>query len=213
MAPTPAELAARTAVPVKADAFNPRATLPYGLTINHIRQGMEELIGFITFINTQLGSRDLARFETMLMPANFSSMVGEFMKANIPKYCPTLVVNRYHNGHPDLLPRGRFPRDECQHGVDGIELKGSRNASGWQGHNAEACWLLLFQYDSNKAADDAPRPFRFVRVVGAQLEATDWTFSGRSETSRRTPTATINRSGVTKLEANWIYNAERSRTP
>ena len=39
------------------------------------------------------------------MPANFSSMVGEFMSATIPKYCKTLAKNTYHNGHPDLVAR------------------------------------------------------------------------------------------------------------
>ncbi len=44
------------------------------------------------------------------MPANFSSMVGEFMSATIPKYCKTLAKNTYHNGHPDLVPAGKFER-------------------------------------------------------------------------------------------------------
>jgi hypothetical protein len=42
-------------------------------------------------------------------------------------------------------------------------------------------------------------------VLCAQLEESDWSFSGRKEGSRRTPTAAIKRSGVLKLEANAIY--------
>jgi len=44
----------------------------------------------------------------MLMPANFSSLVGEFMVGSIPHHCPTLVKNRYDKGHADLIPRDRF---------------------------------------------------------------------------------------------------------
>ena len=43
------------------------------------------------------------------------------------------------------------------------------------------------------------------RVLCAQLEESDWSFSGRKEGSRRTPTASIKRSGLMKLETNAIY--------
>jgi len=52
-----------------------------------------------------------------------------------------------------------------------------------------------------------PKPFRFVKVVGAKLLKSDWQFSGRSATSRRTITASVKRSGYDKLEANWMYRA------
>ncbi len=57
------------------------------------------------------------------MPANFSSMVGEFIVATIPKYCPTVVKNTYHNGHPDILPRGMYQGDSALHAPEGIEVK------------------------------------------------------------------------------------------
>ena len=52
------------------------------------------------------------------------------------------------------------------------------------------------------------KPFRFLKVVGTQLEKSDWAFSGRSETSRRTITASVTRAGFDKMEANWIYRSE-----
>jgi hypothetical protein len=173
---------------------------------------MGDFLDFLGFLNQQLNSRELARLESFLMPANFSSMVGEFMSATIPKYCKTLAKNTYHNGHPDLLPAGKYPGNACQHGPEGIEIKASRHASGWQGHNAEDVWLMVFVFDSNTARDAslkiAPKSFRFVKVVGAQLAKSDWAFSGRSETSRRTITASVTRSGFEKMETNWIYRSE-----
>jgi hypothetical protein len=172
---------------------------------------MQDFVEFLGFINGQLFTRQIERLEVMLMPANFSSVVGEFMNSSIPKHCPTLVKNRYHNGHPDLLPAGRFPDDAVQHASEGIEVKASRYLRGWQGHNPEDTWLLVFMFDSNRPNDAVkrvePRPFRFLSVAGAHLAHEDWTFSGRIGESRRTITASVNRSGYEKMEANRIYEA------
>ena len=170
---------------------------------------MNEFIDFVGFIGQQLRSRDMPRLEGMLMPANFSSIVGEFMTSTIPKHCDSLAKNNYHNGHPDMVPKGRYPGDSVQHDVYGIEVKGSRYLRGWQGHNAEDAWLMVFCFDSSRPTDDnkgvAPKPFEYLMVVGAQLEQADWTFSGRKGTSRRTITASVNGSGYEKMRANWIY--------
>lgn len=160
------ELAACTPVSIGQGEFNPDCSLPYGLTTAHISQSMSDFTEFLGFFNHQLRTRGLDRLEMLLMPANFSSVVGEFINTALPKYCPTLVKNRYHNGHPDLLPLGIYPNHAVLHGEEGIEIKGSRYKSGWQGHNAEA---------------------------------------GRHGTSRRTPTASIIKSGYEKLHSNWIY--------
>ena len=68
---------------------------------------------------------------------------------------------------------------------------------------------MVFVFDSNTSSDSlkgiAPKPFRFVKVVGAFITKSDWNFAGRSATSRRTITASVNRTGYNKMEANWIY--------
>lgn len=207
----PLDLAACIPEPVDQQDFNAAAVLPYSLTAQHIYQAMIDFVDFLGFINQQLYTRGLPRFEVLLMPANFSSIVGEFMSTAIPKYCPTLVRNRYHNGHPDLIPAQRFPHNAVQHSDEGIEIKSSRYLAGWQGHNPEDTWLLVFVFDSNRPGDAAagipPRPFRFVKVLGAQLTQADWAFSGRAATSRRTITASVTRAGYQKMSANWIYQA------
>lgn len=48
-------------------------------------------------------------------------------------------------------------------------------------------------------------PFRFAGVFAAKLELEDWTYAGRAATSRRTITASINPSGLRKIQDNWIY--------
>jgi len=205
----PAELAAGNPDPVDRACFNPNSVLPFGLTTDHVAQTMESFIHFLGFINGQLVTQGIERLESMLMPANFSSVVGEYMISNIPKFCPMLTKNTYHNGHPDLVPAGVFLNNAAQHAPDGIEVKASRYTSGWQGHNPEDCWLMVFVFDSNRPADAAaglaPKPFRFLGVVGGKLTMADWSFSGRTGESRRTITASVRPSGRTAMVANWIY--------
>lgn len=200
---------------MEADGFNTVAQVPYGCTVEHIRRGMEEFVAFLGFVNQQLYSRSMERLESLLMPANFSSIVGEFMCSAIPKHCPTLVRNRYHNGYPDLLPAGRFPGDAAQHGDQGVEIKASRYGRGWQGHNPEDVWLMVLVFDSNRPGDASrsvrAKPFCFVEVLGAKLEKADWAFSGRSRTSRRTITASVTQSGYEKMAANWLYRSRGLR--
>lgn len=196
-------------IQVASANFNSRAVLPYGLRVEHIQAAMIDFVDFLGFINTQLYSKGLSRLETMLMPANFSSIVGEFMTTTIPKYCPTIIKNKHHNGHPDLVPSGLFPNDAVQHADQGIEIKASRYLQGWQGHNPEDIWLMVFVFESNRPTDPIPQPFQFLKVVGTQLSKADWRFSGRSETSRRTITASVTSSGYQKMMANWIYQASQ----
>jgi len=170
---------------------------------------MVDFIDFLGFVNQQLRSKEIPRLESFLMPANFSSMVGEFMNMTIPKYCTSLAKNGYHNGHPDLIPSDMFPDNAVQYATQGIEIKGSRHKSGWQGHNPESVWLMVFYFDSNTTNDTrkgiGPKPFRFKAVYAARLEMEDWNFSGRSATSRRTITASVNQSGAAKMKANWVF--------
>jgi len=197
--------------PVSSKAFNPKAEIPYGCTADSIKSAMNEFIEFLSFVNQQLHTRNIPRLESMMMPANFSSLVGEFMATSIPKYCSSVVRNQYHNGHPDLIPAGAFVDNAVQHTNKGIEIKASRYESGWQGHNPEDTWLLVFIFDSNRPTDIrdkvAAKPFRFLAVVGARLSKKDWVYSGRSKTSRRTITASVKESGYRKMMKNWIFKA------
>lgn len=207
--PEISEAQACVPIPVQSTSFNSDCVLPYELTVEHIRKAMEEFIDFLGFINQQLHTRGIPRLESFLMPANFSNIVGEFMSMVIPRCCASLAKNQYHNGHPDLIPGGMFPNNAVQYAREGIEIKGSRHSSGWQGHNPESVWLMVFHFASNTANDKrkgiGPRPFRFKAVYAAKLDKEDWSFSGRSATSRRTITASVNQNGVRKMKANWVH--------
>jgi hypothetical protein len=201
-------------VAVNPAGFNPAVILPYGLTTDHIAGAMTDFLYFLRLVNTGLHAEKIPRLEAIMMSANFSSLVGEFMNAEIPKYCKTLVKNKHFNGHPDMIPAGMFPGDDAQHAAEGIEIKASRYERGWQGHNAEDTWLMVFVYDSNRPVDFEanPKPFQFVGVLGERIVKADWLFAGRSDTSRRTITATVTPTGYAKMNANWIHRAPLLKT-
>ena len=66
--------------------------------------------------------------------------------------------------------------------------------------NIESGWIMVAQF-----YQQPDEPTVFDRVLAAQLDSDDWSFSGRAVGSRRTPTASIKKSGVTKLGSNPIY--------
>lgn len=203
------ELKACTPVSIKNEKFNPSTNLPYDLEPGHIKASMKEFIEFLGFVNTQLHGKGFPRLESFLMPANFSSIVGEFMNMTIPKYCESLVKNQYHNGHPDLIPVDKYEDNAVQYASEGVEIKASRHSSGWQGHNPESVWLMVFHFDSNTSRDESqgnpPIPFRFIGVYCAKLQEGDWSFSGRSGESRRTITASVLKAGVDRMKQNFVY--------
>lgn len=110
------------------------------------------------------------------------------------------------------MPPAHYEGDAAQNGKEGVELKTSRATSGWQGHNPEGGWLMVFQIGVDTEAEPVydREPTRVERVLIAQLEESDWNFSGRRPGSRRTPTASVNRTGREKLELGAVYVRSRS---
>jgi hypothetical protein len=155
---------------------------------------MQEWLDRLDQINSD---NKFIKLEHMPHKATTSGMVSDHMCVRIPVHCESLVTNKYHNGHPDLLPRGVFPGDSAQRGNMGIEVKASRTQS-WQAHSAVAAFLMVFGYN--------PFPtFHFTFVVGAQLEESDWKFNARKPASRRCATADLTPPGRAKMKSNWIY--------
>jgi hypothetical protein len=132
------EVAAYAPNVVAGDGFNSDATLPFGCATAHIGQAMATCIEFLRVVNAELHAMGMVRLESLLMPANFSSVVSEFMNTRIreyentslPRYCPTRARNTYHNGQPDLVPVGEYPGDAAQYAMEGVEVKASRSLSG-----------------------------------------------------------------------------------
>ena len=181
--------------------------LPYGLRVTEVRAALEDIYDFLHNVNRFLTERGWDRLEETLMAATFSGVISEMVVQSTSKQSASLIRNHYHNGRPDLVPTGLYPDNAVLRGEDGVEVKASRHDGGWQGHNIESGWIMIFQYkiDLETMPPEHREPTQFVRVLIAQLEEQDWSFSGRREGSRRTITASILRSGMQKLLSNPLY--------
>jgi hypothetical protein len=167
----------------------------------------------VGFIDTQLRAQKMARFEDILMAANFNGMVGEFMSRTIPKYCRTVVKNTRHNGRPDLLPAGKYLNDAAQHaGTDGIEIRASRYLKSWQTHKAEDMWLLMFVFQSGRVNPKVSEPvgFKFLIVAGGPITKADWP-ARKPEASHAISGESVTTSAAERLMSNWIYKCKELR--
>ncbi|HHE72799.1 MAG TPA: hypothetical protein ENL34_11030 [Chloroflexi bacterium] len=186
---------------------NVRAVLPYGLTVDEILEALQAAYDFFHDVNSFLIGRGYSRLEDILLGNSFAGFLSEVLVKEIDRASKSLVRNTKVGGHPDLLPVGVYDDTSVLRGTDGIEIKSSKQRGGWQGHNPEAGWVMVFRYiiDIQTEPPEARRPTEIVQILAANLELSDWNFSGRLGRSRRTITASINKDGVHKLRSNPVY--------
>ncbi len=194
------------------DFFNPNANLPYGVTPEEVGGAIREFYDFYGDLNEFLLAEDHGRLETVLRANNaLSDFVGNVATEELANVSDSLIVNQKPDGFPDLLPLDNddyAAQDyDIHHGDEGIETKCSKSNGGWQAHNNESAWFIVFRYtrgDPEETIEDM-EPIRFVQVLAANLDEDDWSHSGRSDESRRTITSSIVGSGMHKLRSNPIY--------
>jgi hypothetical protein len=184
---------------------NERAILPYGLTVNEVEITISETYRLYDGLNAFLTSNGFRPLEELLLGNTLSGIVSELLVKNIAKESISLEANLKVGGYPDLLPKGHYSSNMILKGEEGIEVKCSIQDGGWQGHNPEECWIMIFRYKVGEESHGTNIPLTFIEILCAKLLKTDWSFSGRIGESRRTPTASITRSGVEKLRLNFIY--------
>lgn len=184
---------------------NHRVHLPYGFTVAEVETAVAETYRLFHGLNDFLENGGFRPLEELLLGNSLSGIISEFLVKNISRASAALEANLKVGGHPDLLPIGHYSSNLVLKGNEGIEVKCSIQRGGWQGHNPEACWLIVFRYAIGAQGNNECLPLTFLEILCAKLEDSDWSFSGRKGASRRTPTASITASGVEKLRANFIY--------
>lgn len=130
-----------------------------------VRAALEDLYDFLSNVNTFLTGNGWDRLEETLSAATLSGVISEMVVQSLSKHSATIIKNQWHNGRPDLVRRGMYPWDAVLSGQEGVEVKASRNQSGWQGHNVESGWLMIFQYRviQNKTSVEETEPTTFER--------------------------------------------------
>jgi len=184
---------------------NRHVTLPYGLTVAEVEEAVAETYRLFHGLNDYLIGAGFRPLEETLLGNSLSGIISEFLVKNIAKSASTLEANVKVGGYPDLLPKGHYSTNLVLKGDEGIEVKCSLQKGGWQGHNPEECWVMVFRYAVVEQENGESVPLTFVEILCAKLTKSDWSFSGRKGASRRTPTASITTAGVEKLRSNFLY--------
>ena len=194
-------------VELSKDHMNPAVTLPYRLTVAEVEQAVEAVYSFLHDINRFLVDRGYDRLEEIMLGNSFAGLLSEMLVRELARHSTALERNVRIGGYPDLLPAGMYANRSVLRGTEGIEVKSSKQKGGWQGHNPEAGWLMVFRYTVDRETQPIRErsPAQFVQILAARLELKDWSFSGRVGRSRRTITASITRSGMHKLRSNPVY--------
>lgn len=184
---------------------NRSVVLPYDLTVDEVENAVAETYRLFHGLNEYLVDNGFRPLEELILGNSLSGIVSEVLVKNVAKASTTLEANLKVGGYPDLLPKGHYLSKLVLKGDEGIEVKSSIQKGGWQGHNPEECWLMIFRYAVGKQQRGESLALTFIEILCAKLTQSDWSFSGRKGISRRTPTASISSSGVEKLRSNFLY--------
>jgi hypothetical protein len=163
---------------------------------------------FFFDVNSHLVAKGLERLDDMLRPAIMSGLLSDMLTASLAKHSRALVENRYFNGHPDLVVKGRYPNNGVKAGEGGVEIKTTRKAGGAvDTHGARDQWMCAFVYDVDNDSEPASErtPMRFTEVYLGHVVLEDFRKNPRGELGTRT--ATLHAQGIAKLRKNWIYRA------
>ena len=189
-----------------ASKFNPAIELPYQLRREDFALVMQDVYDFLFDVNSHLFNKGIKRLDDMLRPAAMSGLISDMIPASMARHSRTLVENKYHNGHPDLIVNGRYPDDSVRAGREGGEIKSTRKRGGAvDTHGAREQWMCVFVYrvdgETQPAADRAAMKFSEVYLGYVSIE--DFRKNPRGELGTRT--ATLNREGIRKLRRSWVY--------
>ena len=195
---------------VDRNAFNQAAVLPFELRLNDFEIAMQDVYDFFYDVNVLFQRKGLPRLDDDLRPAIMSGMLSDMLTASLAKHARSLTQNKYFNGHPDLIVQGRYPNDAIRAGADGVEIKTTRKAGGAvDTHGAREQWMCVFVYDVDKTTEPAEdrKPMTFTEVYLGQVAIEDFRRNERGDLGTRT--ATLDRNGILKLRASWVYLPQR----
>lgn len=191
---------------VRLDCFNPDFAYPYELRQLDFQVAMQDVYDFFADVNAGLRLKGLDRLDDMLRPANLSGIITDMLTSSMGKHARSLVPNRYHNGHPDLVVRGVYPKDAIKAGEQGVEIKSTRKRGGAvDTHGARVQTMCVFVYEVDNETEPAEhrQPLRFVEVYLGKVALEDFRKNARGELGTRT--ATLHADGIAKLRRGWVY--------
>lgn len=191
---------------VDRSKLNRTASLPYSLRLDDFVNAMQDMYDFYYDVDTALTARSLPRLDDLLRPAIRSGIISDFITESLAKHSRAMAVNGYHNGHPDLVVKGRYANDSTKSGSDGVEIKSTTKAGGAvDTHGARDQWMAVFVYEVDTLTQPASAraAMRFTEVYCAHVTTNDFRRNDRGELGTRT--ATLDKDGVQVLRRGWVY--------
>jgi hypothetical protein len=186
--------------------LNRDLALPYNLRLHDFHLAMQDVYDFFYDVNQLLEEKGLERLDDMLRPAIMSGLLSDMLTASLAKHSRSLTANEYFNGHPDLVVKGRYPKNSVKAGADGVEIKSTRKSGGAVDmHGARAQWLCVFVYavDLETEPATARRPMTFTEVYLGRVNLADFRRNERGELGTRT--ATLHAAGLERFRQSWVY--------
>lgn len=186
--------------------LNATLSLPFELRLDDFRSAVQDVYDFFYDVNLGLSKKGLARLDDMLRPASMSGIVSDMLTASLAKHSRALVVNAFHNGHPDLLVSGQYPNNSVRSGEHGVEVKTTRKRGGAvDTHGARNQWMCVFVYVVDNATEPAVdrKPMSIREIYLGQVTTDDFRRNARGELG--TKTATLHAQGIAKLRQSWVY--------
>ena len=189
------------------DGVRSGVALPYRITTDEVIAAAEQVHEYLHVMNAHSIEMGFDRFEETLLGNTFAGMLSELIVRAVANESSAVARNVKVGGHPDLIPIELYAGDSVLRGDDGVEVKASKQPGGWQGHNPEEAWLLVFQYAIDIETEPVEHRFatEIVKIMCTRVLEEHWSFSGRKGASRRTPTASILKEGTALLHASAIY--------
>jgi hypothetical protein len=192
---------------VEPSKFNPTTFLPFELRLKDFEIAMQDVYDFFCDVNTFLTGKGLQRFDDMLRQAIMSGLISDMLTASIAKHSRALTENKFHNGHPDLIVKGRYPNDKVMAGTDGVEIKTTLKKGGAvDTHGAREQWMCVFVYSVDRTSEPAAsarKPTIFTEAYLSRVTVADFRKNLRGELGTRT--ATLGKEGLGRFRRNWIY--------
>lgn len=186
--------------------FNAVAGLPYELRLEDFRLAMQDVYDFFYDVNKNLVDKGLERLDDMARPAMLSGLLSDMLTGSLAKHSRSLVANKYFNGHPDLVVKGRYPDNAAKAGEFGVEIKSTGKRGGAvDTHGARNQWMCVFVYTVDHKTEPANEraALSFTEVYLGQVVVDDFRKNARGDLGTRT--ATLHAKGIAKLRQNWIY--------
>lgn len=191
---------------VDASKFNVDAQLPYELRLEDFKLAMQDVYDFFCDVNRGLVDKGLERLDDILRPAIMSGVVSDMLTSSLANHSRALVVNAYFNGHPDLVVKGKYPKNAVKAGEFGVEIKTTRRTGGAvDTHGARDQWMCVFVYaiDTDTEPAITRAPLTFTEVYLGKVTVGDFRKNARGELGTRT--ATLHAQGIAKLRSHWVY--------